>query len=433
MSTVIRRARSGGITEEIRMLAEAEGVSPEKIRDRVASGRAIIIRNVSADGVRPVGVGEGFATKVNVNVGTSSMVNDIGMELEKVAVAKRYGADTLMDLSVGGDLDRIRRTILREARPLPLGTVPIYQAFVEAHRRRGGGAYFTEDDLLRVVEAHLRDGGDFMTIHAGITRELAQRLVKSNRVIKIVSRGGDMMLGWMLYNEDENIYYKNFDYILELFAEYDAVISLGDALRPGSIADALDEFHVAELVNNARLARRAVEYGVQVMIEGPGHVPLNLIEADVKLMKRLSGGVPYYVLGPLPTDVAAPYDHIAAAAGASLAAAAGADLLCYLTPAEHLSLPTPEQVKEGLIALKIAAHIGDIVKYGARAMEWDVRVSRIRASADIGSTIRHLIAPDDAERVFKQFGRPMSRACTKCGEYCPMLLVKRQEGVRDGV
>ncbi len=427
MTTLIRIARSGTITPEIEAVAKAEGISPHKLRARVASGRAIIIKNEAMEGkINPVGVGQGLFTKVNVNVGTSELVNNIDMELEKVRISKKYGADTIMDLSTGGDLDYIRRRIIEEAKPIPVGTVPTYQAFIEAYRKKGGGAYFTEDELFNVVERHLKDGVTFMTIHAGITLELGKKLVKSGRLIKIVSRGGDMILGWMLYNDSENPFYKNFDYLLELFAQYDATISLGDALRPGAIADALDEFHVAELINNARLARRAVEYGVQVMIEGPGHVPLNLITTDIKLMKRLSGGVPYYVLGPLPTDIAAPYDHIAAAAGAAIAAAAGADLLCYLTPAEHLSLPTPEQVKEGLIATKIAAHIGDIVKYGRRAMKRDIEVSKLRAEGEIAKTIPLLIAPDDAEKVFKQFGVAPGKGCTMCGGYCPLMLLKEQ-------
>ena len=427
MTTLIKIARSGTITPEIEAVAKAEGISPHKLRARIASGKAIIVRNVKYENkIKPLGIGQGLFTKVNVNVGTSELVNNLELELEKVRIAKAYGADTLMDLSTGGDIDSIRRAIIKESRPLPLGTVPTYQIFIESFKRKGGGAYFTEDELFNTIEKHLRDGVDFMTIHAAITKDIGLKLIRSNRIIKIVSRGGDMILGWMLYNDSENPFYKNYDYLLELFAEYDAVISLGDALRPGSIADALDEFHVAELINNARLARRAIEYGVQVMIEGPGHVPLHLVKTDVKLMKRLSGGVPYYVLGPLPIDIAAPYDHIAAAAGASIAAAAGADLLCYLTPAEHLSLPTPEQVKLGLIATKIAAHIGDVVKYGSRAMKKDLEVSKLRAEVEIRKTIPYLISPEDAEAVFKQFGVAPSKGCTMCGGYCPLLLLKEQ-------
>lgn len=427
MTTLIRITRSGTITPEIEAVAKAEEISPQKLRARVASGRAIVIRNIKYENeIKPLGVGQGLFTKVNVNVGTSELINNIELELEKIRIAKKYGADTVMDLSTGGNIDSIRRIIIKESRPLPLGTVPTYQVFIESFKKRGGGAYFTEDDLFNTIEKHLKDGVDFMTIHAAITKDLGLKLVKSNRIIKIVSRGGDMILGWMLYNDSENPFYKNYDYLLELFAEYDAVISLGDALRPGSIADALDEFHIAELINNARLARRAIEYGVQVMIEGPGHVPLHLVKTDVKLMKRLSGGVPYYVLGPLPTDIAAPYDHIAAAAGAAIAAAAGADLLCYLTPAEHLSLPTPEQVKLGLIATKVAAHIGDIVKYGPRAMKRDIEVSKLRAEVRIKDTIPYLLSPEDAKTIFNQFGVAPEKGCTMCGGYCPLLLLKEQ-------
>ncbi|MEM1926550.1 MAG: phosphomethylpyrimidine synthase ThiC, partial [Pyrobaculum sp.] len=272
----------------------------------------------------------------------------------------------------------------------------------------------------------LKDGVAFMTIHAAVTLELAKKVLKSSRVIPVVSRGGDMMIGWMLHNEAENPFYKRWDYLLELFAEYDAVISIGDALRPGATADAHDEFHIAELVEAARLAKRAIRTGVQVMLEGPGHVPLNDVVWSIKLEKRLTGGVPYYVLGPLPTDVAAPYDHIASAVGAALAAAAGADLLCYITPAEHLSLPTPEQVEQGAIAYRIAAHIGDMVKLGRRARKWDDEVSYYRGKLMWDEMIKRLIDPERAYRVYTQYGQPKVKGCTMCGGYCPMLLVTQQ-------
>lgn len=422
--TVIGAAVEGRLTDEMVMLSRIEGVSVYKVRDRIARGQLIVVRNAGYfdyERVRLVGVGRGVSTKVNVNIGTSSEVVDLGMELDKVRVANKWG-DTLMDLSVGGDLDEVRRSIIRESR-LPVGTVPVYQAFVESMRRRGGGAYFTEDQLFSVVERHLRDGVAFMTIHAAVTRELAVKVLRSDRVIPVVSRGGDMLIGWMLYNDAENPYYRNWDYLLELFKGYDAVISIGDALRPGATADAHDEFHVAELVEAARLAKRAVRAGVQVMIEGPGHVPLNEIVMDVKLEKRLTGGVPYYVLGPLPTDVAAPYDHIASAIGAALAGAAGADLLCYLTPAEHLSLPTPRQVEEGAIAYRIAAHVADMVKLGGKARGWDEEVSRFRGGLMWREMIQRLINPEEAWRVYTQFGEPRVRGCTMCGAYCPMQMV----------
>jgi len=428
MSTLIRAARSGSVTEEMREVAKQEGVSPEKIRDRIASGRVIIVRNIAHEGVRICGIGQGLTTKVNVNVGTSSRVCNLEMEKEKVRIAVKYGADTIMDLSTGGDLDLIRRELLRESAGTPFGTVPTYQVFIEAYRRHGSGLEFTVDDLFNIVERHLKDGVDFMTIHAGVTRELALKLAESERVIPIVSRGGEFIVAWMLHHERENPYYEYFDYLLELFAQYDATISLGDALRPGAIDDAHDEFQIGELLIVARLVKRAREKGVQVMVEGPGHVPLNEIIWDVKLMKKVTRGAPYYVLGPLPTDTAAPYDHIAAAVGSALAAAAGADLLCYLTPAEHLSLPTPEQVKEGLIASKIAAHIADIVKLGRKVSWRDREISKLRAELKLKDTVKYLLFPEDAEKVLTQFGPVEEGPCTMCGHYCPILhfiMVKR--------
>nr|WP_252901507.1 phosphomethylpyrimidine synthase ThiC [Vulcanisaeta sp. JCM 14467] len=273
-------------------------------------------------------------------------------------------------------------------------------SFIDSFRRRGGGAYFTEDELFGVVERHLRDGVAFMTIHAAVTRELAIKALRSDRVIPIVSRGGDMLIGWMLHNNAENPFYARWDYVLELFREYDAVISIGDALRPGATADSHDEFHVAELIEVARLVKRARKVGVQVMVEGPGHVPLNEIVWDVKLMKKLTNGAPYYVLGPLPTDVAAPYDHIAGAIGAAIAGAAGADLLCYLTPAEHLGLPTPRQVEEGVIAFKIAAHVADTIKLGRRARAWDDEVSGFRGKLLWREMISKLIDREGLGRVY---------------------------------
>ncbi len=421
MTTLIRQARSGTVTEEMKIVAQQEGVSPEKIRDRIARGTVIILRNLAHEGVKVKGVGQGLTTKVNVNVGTSSRVCDIKMEIEKVKIAVKYGADTIMDLSTGGDLDYIRRILLKEAEGLPFGTVPTYQVFIESFKKYGSGIEFSVDDLFNVVERHLKDGVDFMTIHAGVTKELAKRLVESDRVIPVVSRGGEFIIAWMLHHDRENPYYEYFDYLLELFAQYDATISLGDALRPGSIFDAHDEFQVGELLVVARLVKRAREKGVQVMVEGPGHMPLNEIVWDVKLMKKLTRGAPYYLLGPLPTDIAAPYDHIASAIGAAIAASAGADLLCYLTPAEHLSLPTPEQVKEGLIAHKIAAHVADIVKLGPRARKNDFIVSKLRAELKLSETVKYLMYPEEAEKVLNQFGKVEEGPCTMCGSYCPIL------------
>lgn len=422
--SIIDEARKGVVTDEMKEISKLEGISVDKIRRRISDGKIMVIRNVKRPSRKLVAIGKGLSTKINVNIGTSSEVVDLNMELEKVKVANKWG-DTLMDLSTGGDLDEIRREIIR-ASDLPVGTVPVYQVFIESFKKKSGGAYFTEDDLLNTVEKHLKDGVAFMTIHAGITKELAIRALKSKRIIPIVSRGGDMIAGWMIHNNSENPYRKNWDYLLELFKEYDAVISLGDALRPGAIGDAHDEFQIAELLETSRLVKSSLEKGVQVMVEGPGHVPLNEISWDVKLMKKLTNGVPYYVLGPLPIDVGAPYDHIASAIGAAIASAAGADLLCYLTPAEHLSLPNVKQVEEGVIAYRIAAHAGDVVKLGKRARKWDDEVSYYRGKLEWDNMISRLIYPEKAYQVYTQFGEPKVRACTMCGGYCPMMWAMEQ-------
>ena len=424
MTTLMKIARQGTVTEEMREIARQEQLPPEKIRDRIARGRIIIVRNQRrAERIKLKAVGEGLTTKVNVNIGTSTTVVNVKMEIEKAKVALKYGTDTIMDLSTGGDLDTIRCTLLKIC-DVPFGTVPIYQAFIDTAKKKRAGVYMSVDDIFNTIEKHLKDGVDFMTIHAGITLELVKRMRKHRRIAGIVSRGGAILAAWMLYNEEENPLYKDFDYLLELFAEYDATISLGDALRPGSIHDSHDYYHIAELLNVARLVRRAWEKGVQVMVEGPGHVPLNEIAWDVQLEKRLCNGAPYYVLGPLPTDIAMGYDHIASAIGAAIAAMHGADLICYVTPSEHLSLPTPEQVKEGLIAAKIAAHVADIVKLGWRASRADYEVSIARARLRWGDMFKYALDRDRAIKIYTQHGA-RSGACDMCGELCVYKILEK--------
>ncbi|WP_440059431.1 phosphomethylpyrimidine synthase ThiC [Thermogladius sp. 4427co] len=418
-------ARSSSYVDAIAEVASREGVDYEKLRKLVASGRVIIPRNVKKRKARIIGIGEGLRTKVNVNVGTSGVYVDIDLEKRKVETALKYGTDTIMDLSTGGDLNTIRRILLEASDGTPFGTVPTYQAWIEGVRRFGNIASIPKEWFLEVVESHLRDGVDFMTIHAAISRELAEKAVKSKRIMPIVSRGGSMIAVWMLERGEENPYLTQWDHLLELFREYDAVISLGDALRPGALADALDELQVSELVVNARLARYSVSRGVQVMIEGPGHMRLDKIVADVKLAKTLSNGVPYYVLGPLVTDIAAGYDHISSAIGAAIASAAGADLICYLTPAEHLGLPNEEQVKEGLIAARIAAHAGDLVKLGSRAAVEDIRMSIARAELDWKTQIEMSMDREKAISIRNQFGGAALKSCTMCGQYCVFLLLDK--------
>ena len=403
-------------------VAKLEGVDVEFLQRGLLSGRIIVFGNVKRGFVKPVAIGEGLFTKVNVNIGTSGTVVDLDMEVRKAKVAVEFGADTIMDLSTGGNIDEIRRTLIEASKPLPFGTVPTYQAWIEGVVKYGTA--IPSEHFISAVERQLRDGVDFMTIHAGISKELAEKALKSSRLMPSVSRGGTMLIIWMLENNSENPYLKHWDYLLEMFREYNAVISLGDALRPGTIFDAHDELQIAELVNNARLAKDAVSKDVQVMIEGPGHMTLDKVVADIKLEKSLSGGVPYYVLGPLVTDAAVGYDHIAMAIGAAIAAAAGADLICYLTPSEHLSLPNTEQVKEGLIAAKIAAHAGDLVKLGPRAAKIDAEISIARAKLDWGKQIE--LAPDTrrALAMRAQFEGNL-KSCTMCGQYCVFLLLEK--------
>jgi len=408
--------------EVLKSVAELEGVDVEFLKRGILSGRIIVFGNVKRRFLKPIAIGEGLFTKVNVNIGTSGTVADLDMEVRKARVAVEYGADTVMDLSTGGNLDEIRRALLKASEPLPLGTVPTYQAWIEGVVKYG--VSILSDYFISIVERQLRDGVDFMTIHAGLTKELAEKALKSLRLMPSVSRGGTMLMVWMLENNSENPYLKHWDYLLELFREYNAVISLGDALRPGTIFDAHDDLQIAELVNNAKLAKDAISKGVQVMIEGPGHMTLDKIVADIKLEKSLSGGVPYYVLGPLVTDAAVGYDHIATAIGAAIAAAAGADLICYLTPSEHLSLPNVDQVKEGLIAAKIAAHAGDLVKLGPRAARRDAEISIARAKLDWNKQIKLAPDPQKALTMRMQFEGNL-KSCTMCGQYCVFLLLEK--------
>lgn len=424
MNLLMKEAKSGEIREEIKEISEKEGVPLEFLLKKISQGKVIVPRNLERrEEVKLVGIGEGLTTKVNVNVGTSTLQTDLEMELEKARIAVEYGTDTMMDLSTGGDLDEIRRKLMEF--PVPFGTVPVYQAFLEAIKKRGAGVEMTEDDLFKVIEKHFKDGVDFVTVHSGVTKETIEKAMARNerRVAGIVSRGGAIISAWMLHNEEENPLNKNYDYLLELASEYDVVLSLGDALRPGSVLDSSDYLQMAEMLEISRLVERAWEKGVQVMVEGPGHVPLDQVAPNVKLEKSLCKGAPYYLLGPLVTDIAAGYDHISSAIGAAIASAEGADLICYLTPAEHLSLPTPEEVKEGLIASKIAAHAGDIVKLGKRALKKDREISEARRNLDWKRIYSLCLDPKKAKKIRERFFTGEG-PCTMCGELCVYLILK---------
>ena len=360
------KAHKGIVTKEMEMIAIEEGISLEWLRNKVASGRVVIPVNRKHKGVKPVGIGEGLRIKVNANLGTSSDHIDLEEELKKLEVSIRTGADTVMDLSTGGDIDAIRKEIIRHS-SIPVGTVPIYEAVVNAVRKRRSLAKMRVEDLFEVIERQAEEGVDFMTVHCGVTRSSVERLRRDRRLMGVVSRGGSFLIEWMIYNNQENPLFSHYDRLLEIAKRYDVTLSLGDGLRPGCLADATDRPQVEETIILGELTERAWAEGVQVMIEGPGHVPLDQIEANVLLEKRLCKGAPFYVLGPLVTDISPGYDHITCAIGGAIAGKAGADFLCYVTPSEHLKLPSIEDVREGVIATRIAAHAADIARGNQKA------------------------------------------------------------------
>jgi phosphomethylpyrimidine synthase len=419
--TQVEQARKGVLTRVLKKAAAAEGISAEALAGLVSEGLAVIPYNPGHSPTRPAAIGRNLRTKVNVNIGTSRDFPRLADELKKLKVSLDYGADALMDLSTGGDIGKIRRAILRRT-PIPLGTVPIYQAAIRAIDRRGTIVDVTEDDLFEAIESQAAEGVDFMTVHSGLTLKAVDRLKKQGRVADIVSRGGAFHLAWMLHNGKENPFYARFDRLLEIARRHDVTLSLGDGLRPGSILDATDRPQIEELLTLGELVRSAREAGVQVMVEGPGHIPLDQVEMNIRLQKRLCQDAPFYVLGPLVTDIAPGYDHIVSAIGGALAAAAGADFLCYVTPAEHLGLPTLDDVREGLIASKIAAHAADIVKRVPGALERDLELSRARKRLDWEGQKKLAIDPLKFEAVRKR-RRSKTQACSMCGEFCAMRIV----------
>jgi phosphomethylpyrimidine synthase len=425
--TQLELAREGTISPQMSLVAQNEGVEAEFIRQGVAEGTIVIPANIKHTNLVPCGIGHGLKTKVNANIGTSPDFANIDTELEKLRVAIAYGADTVMDLSTGGDISATRRAIITSS-PLPVGTVPIYQAGIEAIARHGAIVKMTVDDLFSVIEKHVRDGVDFMTVHCGVTRSAVDRLKQQGRVADVVSRGGAFLIGWMLYNEQENPLYEYYNRLLEIARQFDVTLSLGDGMRPGCLADATDRAQMEELLVIGELVNQAQQAGVQVMVEGPGHLPLNHIEANVQLEKAICKGAPFYVLGPLVTDVAAGYDHITGAIGGAIAAAAGTDFLCYVTPAEHLSLPDPEDVRQGVIASRIAAHAADIVKGVKGAQEWDKKMSVARKKLDWAEQARLSLDPQHARQVHSKHAS-VGAACSMCGKYCAMELMEKFLGI----
>jgi len=405
----------------MKRVARSEGLPAEELLGLIAQGKVVIPSNPAHSPVQTAGIGRKLKTKVNVNLGTSRDFPRMDEELRKLDISLKHGTDTVMDLSTGGDLKKIRRRILGRS-PVPLGTVPIYEAAIKAIDRHSSIVDMTEDDLFETIESQAREGVDFMTLHSGLTLKAVDRLKKQGRVADIVSRGGAFLLAWMLHNERENPLYARFDRLLEIALRHDVTLSLGDGLRPGSVLDATDRPQIEELLTLGELVQRSWDAGVQVMVEGPGHVPLDQIEMNIKLQKLICQGAPFYVLGPLVTDIAPGYDHIVSAIGGAIAASAGADFLCYVTPSEHLGLPSEDDVREGLIASKIAAHAADIVKNVKGARERDQRLSEARKRLDWDKQLELVLDPHKFREIRKK-RRTGSKACSMCGDFCAMRIV----------
>ncbi|WP_295722271.1 phosphomethylpyrimidine synthase [uncultured Methanobrevibacter sp.] len=418
--TQLDEARKGNITEEMKTVANRENVTEEFILNSIVDGTIVVPKNVNHD-IKATGIGKGLKTKVNATVGTSTDIVDFDEEVLKAQVAVDAGADCLMELSIGGDLDDIRRRVLAMS-PLPVGSVPIYQAAIESIRKNGAVIHMEEDDMFKTIEKQAKDGIDFMAIHCSVNVETLRRLKTQGRECGLVSRGGSFISSWMVENKLENPLYKNFDYILDISKEYDVVLSLANAMRAGAIADSTDRAQVQELIVLGELVDRARAAGVQTMIEGPGHIPINEIPANVTIQKKLCRNVPFYMLGPLVCDIAPGYDHIVSAIGAAESAKAGADFICYVTPAEHLALPSPEDVKEGVISTRIGAYAGDMAK-GIHNGEKDLAMAKARKALDWQAQYDAAIAPDVAKA--KRANRPPSDddACTMCGDYCAIKIV----------
>jgi len=401
-----------------RQIAKKEGVSVKYLKQGIKNGRIVLLKN-RVHRIRPLAVGEGLTTKVNANIGTSPDVADLDLELHKLNASIDAGADTVMDLSTGGDINKIRRAIVKHS-SVPIGTVPIYQVAIEARKKRKPFTQASVDEIFEVIERQLADGVDFITVHCGVTRESIKGMEKKRRVCGVVSRGGSMMIEWMQHNKKENPLYEHYDRLLEIAKQFDATLSLGDGLRPGAIADATDEYQIKELMVIGELVKRARKARVSVMVEGPGHIPINEIEANMLLEKNVCEGAPFYVLGPLVTDVGAGYDHIVAAIGGALAAYHGADFLCYVTPSEHLGLPNIEEVKDGVIATKLAGHAADIAKGLKNAKKIDLEVSKARYDLNWKKLLTLLAAPEKAKKIYKRSRSKLKDTCTMCGEFCAM-------------
>ncbi len=420
-TTQMDAAKKGIITKEMRIVAGKENISPVTLRDLMANGKVVIPANRNHTNLMPIGVGEKLRTKVNVNLGVSKDCYDIELELDKAKRAIALKTDAIMDLSCYGKTQEFRRKLL-EISPVMIGTVPMYDAVGMLDKDLKD---ITVDEFFSVIERHAEDGVDFMTIHCGMNRATAERVKRNKRLTNIVSRGGSILFAWMELNNQENPFYEYYDRLLAICEKYDITLSLGDACRPGSIHDSTDASQIEELITLGELTKQAWQRNVQVMIEGPGHVALNEISANMLLEKKLCHGAPFYVLGPLVTDIAPGYDHITSAIGGAIAAANGADFLCYVTPAEHLRLPDLDDMKEGIIASRIAAHAADIAKGVPGARDWDNQMSAARADVDFRRMIELAIDPEKARKYREESIPECEDTCTMCGKMCPMKNMKK--------
>ncbi|HBR22430.1 MAG TPA: phosphomethylpyrimidine synthase [Nitrospiraceae bacterium] len=421
--TRIELAKKGIITDEVKLVASDEGLTPEQLSGDIASGVSVIPININHK-IKPLGIGKNMRTKINANIGTSKDRISVDDEMEKLEVLVKYGADAVMDLSTGGPIKKLRKMMIKKS-PVAVGTVPIYEAAVRAAEQKGSIAKMTADDLFKVIEEHAKEGVDFVTVHSGLTMKAVERLKKEGRILDIVSRGGSFLLEWMIYTQKENPFYEQYDRLLEIAYKYDMTLSLGDGMRPGCLADATDRTQIEELLTLGELRDLAVEKNIQVIIEGPGHVPLNQVELNVRLEKEICKGAPFYVLGPLVTDIGMGYDHITAAIGGAIAGAAGADFLCYVTPSEHIRLPTIEDVKEGVIVSKLAAHAADIAKGIKGAIEKDIQMAKCRKALDWNGQIALSLNPEKVKEWRAEIPPTESEVCSMCGEFCAIRTVER--------
>ena len=420
--TQMTDAKNNIITKEMEFVAKEENIGVEKIRKWIAKGHVVIPKNIHRN-TKPVGIGDNLKTKVNVNLGTSTDCIDIDMEIRKTIISEKYGADAIMDLSTGGELPEIRKQIMKNT-ILPIGTVPMYEIGLKSKKKYGRVIDFDEDIIFNTIDRQAKEGVDFMTLHCGITKHTINALNNDDRIMGVVSRGGAYITAYIMHHQKENPLYSQFDYLLEILKEHDITLSLGDGMRPGCLCDHTDRPQIQELIVLGELVDRCRKAGVQVMVEGPGHVPLNNVETNMKIQKTLCKNAPFYVLGPLPTDLAMGYDHITSAIGGALAAYSGANFLCYVTPAEHVRLMNEDDVREGLIASKIAAQIADVAKGNEMAWAKEKEMAIARENHDWEKQFELSIDGDKPKKMREELPPKEEDACSVCGEYCALLMVE---------